>query len=146
MQIEVISQVNITISEDDLKQMVLEKIQAHDPRIEVKKIEITQKRSPTRIEVDVDAQLAGSNAPSPKVSEKVVAMIEETKAEPVVETEEVDIDALVDGVESASEESTFEEDQMSLIDETLAETADEDEVPFETETAPAPSQSLADLL
>jgi len=56
MEIKVVSRVDIKITQEDLENLVSDKIKAHDENINIRSIEFIQKRNPNRIEVQVDAQ------------------------------------------------------------------------------------------
>ncbi len=57
MKIEIVSKVNIEITQEDLEEMVIAKIRKANSDINVDKIEFIQRRNPNRIVVEVDAYL-----------------------------------------------------------------------------------------
>ena len=80
--VKVVSEVRIdTITQQDLEQMIIDRIVAENPEVNVENIEFVQRRDPARIEVNVKATLG---AVEPKVIETPEEIVE---AEPVPEME-----------------------------------------------------------
>lgn len=62
MDIKVVSSVAIKITQEDMEQMIIDKIADHDANITVDSLEFVQRRNPTRMDVDVKAHY-GKDAP-----------------------------------------------------------------------------------
>lgn len=147
---KVVKRVEIpTISEEVLKEILIKAISEKLPAdVVVNDVDfVVTRKGGTAINLDVDAQFADATseplkATAPKAEPEVKAAEVETKpielpeADDVIEPEEVTVTR--DGVPSV------EEEQLSLIDEVLAE---EEEAPFETEETKPEStgKSLSEL-
>lgn len=147
LDIKIIRKVQIpTIEEEDLKTLIIEALAQRLPKdVVINDIEFNIKRSPQRVLADVNAQFANVSEPE----ESVGMSVTETKTVKEVEPEELtatDAPLNRDGtldVDAVAE--SFEEKELDLIDEVLAETADDDEAPFDTEDEPKKT-TVADLL
>lgn len=85
MQIKVVSQVSIKITQEDMEQMIMDKIAAHDSNITVDTLEFIQRRNPTRMDVDVKAHY-GKDAPVEAVTASVVEPEVAAEVEPETAT------------------------------------------------------------
>lgn len=136
---KVIKKVEIpTISEEVLKQMLIECIAKKlpsDVKVNDVSFAVTRKGGQS-INLEVDAQFIDAT-PTAKAT-AVTEPIELPEADDVINTEAAEVEVTRDGVPS------IEEDQLSLIDEVLAE---EDEALNEEEEqeTTAPGKSLAEL-
>ena len=135
---KVIKKVEIpTISEDVLKQMLIECIAKKLPAdVKVNDVTFAVKRKPSGIELEVDAQFieGDSSKEAPKVKSEPIELPE---ADDVLDLSG-DTELTNDGLPKTSD------DQMSLIDEVLAEEDEALQQEEESET-PAPGKSLAEL-
>lgn len=133
---KVIKKVEIPpISEDVLKQMLIECIAKKLPvDVQVNDVTFAVKRKPSGIELEVDAQFieGDSSKEAPKVKSEPIEL---PKADDVLDLSG-ETELTPDGVPE------IEKDQLSLIDEVLAE---EDEALNQEEEVPAPGKSLAQL-
>lgn len=109
MQIKVISQVKIAITQADIEEMIKAKIAAHDSNINVDGIEFTQRRNPTRMDVEVTAHYGDQQSeqePEVETQPEVVTEVQEEEL-PVVEAEPVEevVETEPEVVESDTEET-----------------------------------------
>lgn len=110
--LEITRSVSISIDEDGIKQLILDKIAETDPSIVVDNINFTQSRKPTRIIADIEAHMeSGESRPK-------TAKTDLPKEEP-----EVDLDE----EEELDPASKLLEEEVSLDDE---EATEEEEDPF----------------
>lgn len=79
--VQIVSEVKINIEQQDLEQMILDRIAAENPQVTVEAIEFIQRRDPTRTEVNVKAHLGDIQTP---LAEKLTVTEE---AEPALEME-----------------------------------------------------------
>ena len=61
--VQIVSEVKINIEQQDLEQMIIDRIAAENPNVNVETIEFIQRRDPTRTEVNVKAHLGDFQAP-----------------------------------------------------------------------------------
>jgi hypothetical protein len=104
MKINVVKRVDVHVTPDDVKEMIKERVLAHDPDITIASIDFVRKLNPQRIEIDVDAY-CGTRTP--------VEPTEPEKAEPL--KEEVIDPLLPEPVEPLKEE-VVEEPVKSVAD------------------------------
>ena len=98
--------VNIDFTEDHLKQMILDKIRAHNNRIVVESITFTQRRGPTRMGVDVKAYIGDGEANNDVKKTLTKTSSEEadtTKANVIEQTNQEEIQATVEAPGKAEE-------------------------------------------
>lgn len=108
MQVNIVKRVDISMTEADLREMIVAKIKEHDSEIVVRDIKFTQRRNPTMIEVSVDAQFGGV------ASEPLQEPVEEV----VSEEEQSDLPLEEDAPEAvteATEDETSEEEQPAVL-------------------------------
>ncbi len=144
----VVAKVDVTITEENLKQIIIEKIAQLRPDVEVKAINLTGSRKKgCNINIDIDAELKGATASKPNVGRvEQVAKDIERKIEAVDTTiKEVNYDIEDLEKQIAEVEASAKSDEMSLIDEVLAEEEDALEAE-EEELKITKTTSLADLL
>lgn len=112
--LEITRSVSISIDEDGIKQLILDKIAETDPSIVVDNINFTQSRKPTRIIADIEAHMeSGESRPKTDLP----------KEEPEVDLDE---EEELDHASKLLEEEQSEE-EVSLDDE---EATEEEEDPF----------------
>lgn len=115
--LEIKRSVSISIDEEGIKQLILDKIAETDPSIVVDNINFTQSRKPTRIIADIEAHMeSGESRPK-------TAKTDLPKEEPEVDLDE---EEELDPASKLLEEEQSEE-EVSLDDE---EATEEEEDPF----------------
>lgn len=115
--LEIKRSVSISIDEEGIKQLILDKIAETDPSIVVDTINFTQSRKPTRIIADIEAHMeSGESRPK-------TAKTDLPKEEPEVDLDE---EEELDPASKLLEEEQSEE-EVSLDDE---EATEEEEDPF----------------
>lgn len=129
MLIEIVSKVNITITQEDMEKMVREKVAAEDANIIVEEIKFIPRQRPSRVEVEVVARY-GADTPAvdePVVTEEAAPFIEpEVKEEVVTSPDSTEGQAELDLDSLMGEETT----SASVIDE--IEEQSKDTAPEET--------------
>lgn len=126
MKIQVVSQVQIDITQEDMEEMVRAKINATDPNIIVDSIKFQPKQRPARIEVEVEAHY-GKDTPVVETEEKTIVteevVEEDIKTEVVEESTEAPFEVNVepqtedDIDEELDLETLMQTSQTSVLDE-----------------------------
>ncbi len=144
----VVAKVDVVITEETLKQIILEKIAELRPDVLINDIKFSGSRTKGKnINIDIDAELKGATPSKPNVGKvEALAKTIEKKIESAGEdlkeanNEIADLEAQIAAVEAGSE--SHDDTEMSLIDEVLAEEED----PIEEELKITKTTSLAALL
>lgn len=77
--VQIVSEVKINIEQQDIEQMIIDRIASENPHVNVDAIEFIQRRDPTRTEVNVKAHLGDFQAPvvdTPTVTEEADPALE----------------------------------------------------------------------
>ena len=73
MELNIVSKVEVAVTQDDIKELIREKLRKQNPDVYVTKIDFSMGRSPAGLKVEVQAQLG-------KPTEEVTTSVEETSA------------------------------------------------------------------
>lgn len=103
MKINIVSKVQIDITQEDMEKLICDKITATDPSINVEGIEFTQRKNPKRLDVTVDASY-GPKQSAPATQNVDVEKTVESPSEEV--QEELPLDEPTEPIEEESSTET----------------------------------------
>jgi hypothetical protein len=121
--------IKITVTEEALRQLVVDQIKRQDPSIDVTEVSFTAKRNPTTIEVTVTGCV--NNGTKPVVAAKATDTVTETKTDKKASeiVEETSVEVAMDAQDAAAKllaEESSDEEVAEEADEFPAEDTEED--------------------